>query len=582
MSTSLTSGLKSYYKLDDTSGDSVSSVTLTNTSVTYAAGKINNGAVFNGSGYLNSTTPWFIPGANPFSMAFWIKATNTGVYQWLGGMTDNANRNFAGIGLDVNGHFIAELGWVSAGNQGNAATSAGRNYCDGNWHHVAATFCNENSKSTIRLYVDGYIIATNVHTTLSYTISTLGYGSQIGVLKNYSTGAPDNKTTGTIDEFGVWNRQLLPSEVVQLFNAKTGISFPFSGTTSVISGLNENLQVAWNLNTASVIDSSGNGFNGASASGFALNSAGKINSGFLNASVNGYIQGQNVDMSGDWSVACWFKLTSITGFPVLFGKDSTTAGNRTFILQYNGSGFYYYIFPDAASTGLQIVVSQTISTNVWHSVVMSFSKTSGTSIYFNGALIHNLQSNNLCYSNTTATLDFGGRFLTGTNLGVVGYLDMCCMWNRALSTSEASTYNNNGFGTEYPFSDVVAKYDVLSNLTDTSGSNKNLTTVGTLTTTTDQYNRASRAVQFSRNIVPTAYLKINNNLGIQGTPCSFSLWYKANSTPTGFEYLFGQGDASTNVQYFIYYEFNAGTPRLGFTRQKQNTANDTVSFSYYI
>ena len=43
-----------YWKLDESSGDaidSISSLTAVNTSVTYGTGKLNNGAIYNGSAF---------------------------------------------------------------------------------------------------------------------------------------------------------------------------------------------------------------------------------------------------------------------------------------------------------------------------------------------------------------------------------------------------------------------------------------------------------------------------------------------------------------------------------------------------
>jgi hypothetical protein len=50
----LTDNLLEYFKFDESSGDatgSVASLSAVNTSVTYGTGKINNGAIYNGSAY---------------------------------------------------------------------------------------------------------------------------------------------------------------------------------------------------------------------------------------------------------------------------------------------------------------------------------------------------------------------------------------------------------------------------------------------------------------------------------------------------------------------------------------------------
>ncbi len=69
----ITNNLISYYKLDESSGnatDRFGGNTLTNTSTTYSTGKINNGAVFNGSSsHLDAGAAVIPMGAK--TMSFW-------------------------------------------------------------------------------------------------------------------------------------------------------------------------------------------------------------------------------------------------------------------------------------------------------------------------------------------------------------------------------------------------------------------------------------------------------------------------------------------------------------------------------
>jgi hypothetical protein len=574
---SLINGLISYYKLDESSGDAndiVSLRTLTNTSTTYASSKINNGAVFNGSAYLTSTTPWIIPDANPISYSYWFKVNGTQAYLWMGGMTNQTTRYFMATGIDASGNAVAELAWVSGGNQTVNATSSGKDYRDNMWHHAVNVFSNENSRATVRVYVDGGLVAKATHATLAYTIPSLSYGCQIGAIRNWSSGTYDNKTVGSIDEFGVWNKILSQTEILELYNGTFGSQYPFKGQQYKISTLQNGLQLAWNLNTATVIDSSGFGRNASSTSGYALTTAGKINGGWSSAVNTGYIQGYNADFSGDWSVAIWFKLSTVARNPLLFSKDGAT---RTMFFQLPASGGWSaYIYYDASNA---TIISNTaaISLNTWHSAVMTFSRTNGTTVYIDGAVSLYVPTLTMCY-NTAERLDISRSYNT-LNYGPVGTLDAFMQWNRALSTQEALEYHNSGNGNEYPFNNpAIARYDVLPNLLDYSGNEFNLTQFGTVPTTTDQLGRAGRAASFTRTLTPANYYRISNNLGIQGGPCTISCWVKSNSTPTGYEYFFGQGDASTNVQYFIWYNYNAGNPQLAFTRQRQNTANDQILF----
>ena len=71
----LTDNLVSYWKLDESSGDAVdavASLSAVNTSVTYSAGKINNGAVYNGSAYHTIADNAAIKPSSDISISCWV------------------------------------------------------------------------------------------------------------------------------------------------------------------------------------------------------------------------------------------------------------------------------------------------------------------------------------------------------------------------------------------------------------------------------------------------------------------------------------------------------------------------------
>ncbi len=71
------------------------------------------------------------------------------------------------------------------------------------------------------------------------------------------------------------------------------------------------------------------------------------------------------------------------------------------------------------------------------------------------------------------------------------------------------------------------------------------------------------------------YLRLSNDLGITGGDITISTWVKMRTEiATGNQTIAIQGDAGTDVNYFIAYEYNAGTRRLAFNRQKQAISNN--------
>lgn len=270
----LATNLVSYWKLDESSGnasDSVGSNTLTNTNtVSYSAGKINNGAD-TGSGntnkYLTNATSLGLNTDNTrsFTMAGWINmasftvgdidcmfnmtATNQATI-WFGPQSSGANLGIVVIGSAVRTYNVAYA------------------FSTSTWYHVASTF----SGNTITLYVNGVSIGSTTITEAStYTCTA-----------NFSLFRDANDTkyvSGKVDEVGVWSRVLTADEVSQVFNSGRGNAYPLTDSPSLYGSLSY-----WKLD-----ESSGNavdtiGLNTLTNNNTATFASAKINNG---ASTNG-------------------------------------------------------------------------------------------------------------------------------------------------------------------------------------------------------------------------------------------------------------------------------------------------------
>ncbi len=207
---SLLTNLVNYYKLDESSGnavDTVGGLTLTNTNTTYTTGKINNGAVFNASANLVSSSNIGISGASARSLNFWHKhsgATNDGLIAWGAAVQGQAfmiliGTNFAFAGFSDDKDFGVAIN-------------------DGNWHMGTVTF----DGTTIICYTDGANKTTFTPSpALNTTNSTLHFGERFD---------GSQKSTGSLDEVGIWTRVLNDGEVAQLYNS--GLGKPYSSFNS--------------------------------------------------------------------------------------------------------------------------------------------------------------------------------------------------------------------------------------------------------------------------------------------------------------------------------------------------------------
>jgi hypothetical protein len=210
----LTDDLVSYWKLDESSGnasDSVGSNTGTNTGVTYAASKINNGAVFSGSGsdtsynFGDSTTLRF--GTGSFSLAFWLYLNGTpAADKSLFNKDPDGTKFFSTIKTDRTIR-IKNLINTTTDYYSSALTAD-------TWYHVVIL----RDGNTQKIYLNG----TENLTTNGTAVDISASGSSLTFSK-----ASNDYFKGGLDETGIWSRALSSTEVTALYNSGNGNQYPF-------------------------------------------------------------------------------------------------------------------------------------------------------------------------------------------------------------------------------------------------------------------------------------------------------------------------------------------------------------------
>lgn len=201
----LIDNLTNYYKLDESSGnasDVVGGKVGTNTDVTYGAGKINNGAIFNGSSSKLVTNNQD-NGGTAWSFSVWVKLNNynnhSPFFTNQVGVIFRVNQSSGIILCFANG------GAISFSTPGAVGTGA--------WHHVVWTHDNTDHS---KVYIDGSLVKSDANDT------TIGTGN--GVI---GFGVSAEYLDGMVDELGIWSRALTSTEVTTLYNSGNGFQYPF-------------------------------------------------------------------------------------------------------------------------------------------------------------------------------------------------------------------------------------------------------------------------------------------------------------------------------------------------------------------
>ena len=214
---------QSYWKMDESSGNAVDVVggfNGTNTSVTYSAGKINNGANFNGStSKLDLSTTAFAP-TTAISFSCWVNCTSYTSRQALFVKSDGVSNATSVFVFEVgNASGKATMSLFSGSNISTTSTSS---LTTSVWTHLVFTYDGTN----MNIYINGSLDKT---TAGSITMNSITQGTALG----YFGSLAALQLNGSLDECAFWSNYALTStEVTELYNGGTGLQYPFTSVAN--------------------------------------------------------------------------------------------------------------------------------------------------------------------------------------------------------------------------------------------------------------------------------------------------------------------------------------------------------------
>lgn len=225
----LRDNLVAYYKLDESSGSAYSSVgthTLTNTGTTpYVVGKLWSCIDFWSS---NTTKELRLTGDNlwidgwSISMSAWVNvntAPASNVYQFF--VSQGSATSKAGYELWYhNAAWTLKVGFWRDPFWG-ALTGPEPTYTltIGTWFHLVLTYDWTNVEWFINGVSQGKV-ANSGNGSYGGSIDAFGIGG-------YCEFALNQTASAKVDEVGVWNRAITQNEILEIYNAGRGFTFPF-------------------------------------------------------------------------------------------------------------------------------------------------------------------------------------------------------------------------------------------------------------------------------------------------------------------------------------------------------------------
>jgi hypothetical protein len=228
VSATLSNGLVSHFKLDETSGTSVidsagsNNGTLIGGSPTWSSGKIGSGSLnLNGTNqYVDVPNFNALNGLNSATISFWVKPSVTSkpfIGKWGTGRLFEIGSN--GTSLSV----IWRIGGTAGGGTAFSQITPANTLTTGGWNHVVAVYNNPSST----IYVNGNQVAT---------ISGSGGSLNTSVSDPLRIGWNNIPSfySGDIDDVRIYNRAVTSQEVSELYSL-SGNSVPVQSPAPISS-----------------------------------------------------------------------------------------------------------------------------------------------------------------------------------------------------------------------------------------------------------------------------------------------------------------------------------------------------------
>ena len=222
------SGIISYWKLDERSGNTYADAMGANTGIGGTvspgptSGRVNGGQQFNGSSSqinIAANRTLDFGSSDDFTIEYWIKRGGTlSHFETAIGRSgmDNSARWHIGLNTDGRVNYYATTGGSGTLVVGSSILT------DGNWHHIAVT--RTGSSGAIKLYVDGNQQGTG---TRKGSFSSATSKINIGWFNGY--GYYNN---GSIDEAAIYKTTLSSTEIQQQYsNGLNNIGYCGGSTT---------------------------------------------------------------------------------------------------------------------------------------------------------------------------------------------------------------------------------------------------------------------------------------------------------------------------------------------------------------
>lgn len=243
-----------FYKLDEVSGTTAADSSGNGEDGTYVGAPVLGGAgafpdsvgsvalgdATSAFGSITLPSAAFNPGAGSFTIEAWVQVlsdvndfgASNGALLYVG--ADNSDAHDMSFDVDPAG-YTGDVGRLRFFMNNELVAQSASYPNDNGWHHVAVTW--DAGTTTATLYIDGVSVGTGTHAAVSYGPlfpNSTGW-SAIGGF-GQSGGDPFPATSGSVDEFALYESALSGARIAAHFAAATPSTLPVVGSLTPSTG----------------------------------------------------------------------------------------------------------------------------------------------------------------------------------------------------------------------------------------------------------------------------------------------------------------------------------------------------------
>lgn len=409
-------------------------LTLTN-SPAWRNGKIGGGVTFAGSDQhllrADDADFDFVDDAS-VSISLFFKHTTASAQEIILSKYNEAGYK---VIMESDGDITCALDYDSTWTPTDSASSTAATYDDNQWHHIA---CVKSGASSLRLYIDGALIAEDTALTATNTL-TNSDPLYIGI----NADGTSNDFTGSLDEIKIYNYDRSTHLVLEDRNS----GHPAGGLTSPT--------VYWAMDDyrGSVLNNSAPAVLSTVVSGATFRRNGKVN-GSLYYDGSGDIAYSLSDPALDGqdgiSFSMWINPSSLTNatLPTIYNRGTQSNSVGFHWIYFNGSGtlFQYQYANGVGVNPTQVTLGAPIVVGSWQHVVITHDRINkAIKTYYNGRLVDTDTYSDAAAAVTTGTAYLGGYAgLNNATYGFYGSIDEFKIYNSVISAEQVRMDYNGG------------------------------------------------------------------------------------------------------------------------------------------